>query len=121
MKAHFASCCRTLLALRNFLITLPTGSPIGRASASTARIPTLRGDEYIKWLKARGRNPHDKLIIASDALDVDEILGLHAYFGGALAAMGSLATISAVPPIFSTAKNGPPAVAFASAPAGELC
>ena len=26
----------------------------------------------------------DKLIIASDALDVDDILGLHAYFGGAL-------------------------------------
>ena len=47
--------------------------------------PWVAGDEYIDWLKARGRNPHDKLIIASDALDVDEILGLHAYFGGTLA------------------------------------
>jgi nicotinate phosphoribosyltransferase len=47
--------------------------------------PYVGGDEYIDWLKARGRNPHDKLIIASDALDVDEILGLHAYFGGTLA------------------------------------
>ncbi len=32
-----------------------------------------------------GRDPLEKLIIASDALDVDEILGLHAYFGGAFA------------------------------------
>src|SRR5216683_252517 len=46
--------------------------------------PYVGGDEYIAWLKARGRNPHDKRIIASDALDVDDILGLHAYFGGAL-------------------------------------
>jgi nicotinate phosphoribosyltransferase len=36
-------------------------------------------------LRALGREPKDKLIIASDALDVDEILGLHAYFGGTLA------------------------------------
>ncbi len=46
--------------------------------------PYVAGDEYIAWLKARGRNPQDKLIIASDALDVDQILGLHAYFGGEL-------------------------------------
>jgi nicotinate phosphoribosyltransferase len=46
--------------------------------------PYVAGDEYIEWLKARGREPRDKLIIASDALDVDEILGLHAYFGGTL-------------------------------------
>ncbi len=44
--------------------------------------PYLGGDEYIDWLKARGRDQHDKRIIASDALDIDEILGLHAYFGG---------------------------------------
>jgi len=47
--------------------------------------PYIAGDEYIAWLKARGRDPHDKLIIASDALDVGDILGLHAYFGGTLA------------------------------------
>ena len=46
--------------------------------------PYLAGDEFIEWLKGRGRNPHDKLVIASDALDVDEIIGLHAYFGGTL-------------------------------------
>jgi nicotinate phosphoribosyltransferase len=47
--------------------------------------PYIAGDEYIAWLNARGRDPHDKLVIASDALDVDDILGLHAYFGGTLA------------------------------------
>ncbi len=47
--------------------------------------PYLAGDEYIEWLKARRRNPQEKRIIASDALDVDEILGLHAYFGGTIA------------------------------------
>jgi nicotinate phosphoribosyltransferase len=46
--------------------------------------PYLAGDEYIEWLKARGRDPRDKLLIASDALDVDDILGLHAYFGGTI-------------------------------------
>ena len=46
--------------------------------------PYLAGDEYIAWLRERGRDPRDKLIIASDALDVDAILGLHAYFGGTL-------------------------------------
>jgi nicotinate phosphoribosyltransferase len=47
--------------------------------------PYIAGDEYIEWLKARGRDPRGKLLIASDALDVDDILGLHAYFGGTLA------------------------------------
>jgi nicotinate phosphoribosyltransferase len=47
--------------------------------------PYIAGDEYIAWLKGRGRDPHAKLLIASDALDVDDILGLHAYFGGTLA------------------------------------
>jgi len=47
--------------------------------------PYIAGDEYVQWLEDRGRNPHDKLIIASDSLDVDSILGLHAYFGGKIA------------------------------------
>ena len=44
--------------------------------------PFIGGDEFIEWLKARGRDPREKLIIASDALDIDEILRLHAYFSG---------------------------------------
>ncbi|MGA9528868.1 MAG: nicotinate phosphoribosyltransferase [Terriglobales bacterium] len=47
--------------------------------------PYAAGDEYIAWLRERGRNPLEKRIIASDALDVDDILGLHAYFAGKIA------------------------------------
>jgi nicotinate phosphoribosyltransferase len=44
--------------------------------------PYIAGDEYIEWLKARDRDPEKKLVIASDGLDVEQILGLHAYFSG---------------------------------------
>ncbi|WP_263383400.1 nicotinate phosphoribosyltransferase [Granulicella arctica] len=44
--------------------------------------PILAGDEYIAWLEARGRDPRKKLLIASDGLDVEEILRLHTYFNG---------------------------------------
>jgi len=46
--------------------------------------PFVAGDEYIKWLEQRGRDPRQKLFIASDSLDVEQILGLHAYFAGTL-------------------------------------
>jgi nicotinate phosphoribosyltransferase len=46
--------------------------------------PYVAGDEYIRWLEQRHRNPKEKLLIASDGLDVDDILGLHAYFSGTL-------------------------------------
>jgi nicotinate phosphoribosyltransferase len=46
--------------------------------------PFVAGDEYIEWLQQRGRDPRRKRLIASDALDVDKILALHAYFGGTL-------------------------------------
>ena len=47
--------------------------------------PYIAGDEYIEWLRAKGRDPSEKLLIASDTLDVDAILGLQAYFGGTMA------------------------------------
>jgi len=46
--------------------------------------PYVSGDEFIEWLRGRGRDPREKLLIASDTLDIDQILGLHAYFGGKL-------------------------------------
>jgi nicotinate phosphoribosyltransferase len=46
--------------------------------------PFVAGDEYIAWLEARGRDPRQKRLIASDGLDVEKILSLHAYFGGQL-------------------------------------
>ncbi len=44
----------------------------------------VAGDEYITWLERHGRDPRQKRLIASDALDVEQILSLHAYFAGAL-------------------------------------
>jgi len=46
--------------------------------------PFTAGDEYIAWLEERGSDPRKKRLIASDSLDVDAILALHAYFGGTL-------------------------------------
>jgi len=46
--------------------------------------PWIAGDEYIGWLERHGRDPRRKRLIASDALDVEQILALHAYFGGTL-------------------------------------
>jgi len=66
------------------------GAPDWTADWTGQRIdsknPYVAGDEYIEWLKVHGREAQDKLIIASDTLDVDDILGLHAYFGGTLQA-----------------------------------
>jgi len=44
----------------------------------------VAGDEYIAWLERHGCDPRQKRLIASDALDVEQILGLHAYFAGTI-------------------------------------
>ena len=57
--------------------------------------PYTAGDEYIAWLKERGRDARRKRLIASDALDVDAILELHEYFAGRIrfsAGWGTLLT-----------------------------
>jgi nicotinate phosphoribosyltransferase len=46
--------------------------------------PFVAGDEYINWLRSRGRDPRRKRLIASDGLDVDQIIRLHAYFAGTM-------------------------------------
>ena len=69
-----------------FLESAPAWAADWTGQRIDSKNPFVAGDEYIAWLKARGREARDKLIIASDALDVDDILGLHAYFGGALTA-----------------------------------
>ncbi|MGB0005822.1 MAG: nicotinate phosphoribosyltransferase [Candidatus Sulfotelmatobacter sp.] len=67
-----------------FLKNAPEWTADWTGQRMDSKNPYVAGDEYIEWLKGRGRDPRDKIVIASDALDVDEIIGLHAYFGGAL-------------------------------------
>ena len=57
--------------------------------------PFVAGDEYIRWLLSRGRDPRRKRLIASDGLDVEDILALHEYFQGRIrfsAGWGTLLT-----------------------------
>jgi len=44
----------------------------------------VAGDEFIAWLERHGCDQRQKRLIASDALDVEQILGLHAYFAGTI-------------------------------------
>lgn len=44
--------------------------------------PFAGGDEAFAFFAALGRDPREKLLIPSDALDPERMLGLHAYFGG---------------------------------------
>ncbi len=57
--------------------------------------PAVAGDEYIAWLRSRGRDARRKRLIASDALDVDEMLRLNEHFRGRIrfsAGWGTLLT-----------------------------
>ncbi len=57
--------------------------------------PAAAGDEYIAWLTARGRDPREKRLIASDGLDVEDIVRLNQYFAGRIrfsAGWGTLLT-----------------------------
>jgi nicotinate phosphoribosyltransferase len=65
-----------------FLADAPAWTADWTGQRMDSKSPYVAGDEYIEWLKNRGRDPQKKLIIASDGLDVGDILGLHAYFSG---------------------------------------
>jgi nicotinate phosphoribosyltransferase len=65
-----------------FLAGAPDWAADWTGQRMDSKDPFLAGDEYIDWIQKRGRDPRSKLLIASDALDVDIILGLHAYFSG---------------------------------------
>ena len=57
--------------------------------------PVVAGEEYISWLIARGRDPMKKRLIASDGLDVDDIVRLHEHFSAKIrfsAGWGTLLT-----------------------------
>ena len=65
-----------------FLASAPDWVADWTGQRMDSKSPYVGGDEYIAWLRKRGRDPEKKLIIASDGLDVQDILGLHAYFAG---------------------------------------
>jgi nicotinate phosphoribosyltransferase len=67
-----------------FLKSAPDWTADWTGQRVDSKNPYVAGDEYIEWLKGRGRDPREKRLIASDALDIDEIIGLHAYFGGTI-------------------------------------
>ncbi len=67
-----------------FLRSAPDWTADWTGQRVDSKDPFAAGDEYIEWLKQRGRDPRSKLLIASDALDVDLILALHAYFAGTI-------------------------------------
>ncbi|MDW5265114.1 MULTISPECIES: nicotinate phosphoribosyltransferase [Acidobacteriaceae] len=57
--------------------------------------PMVAGDEYIAWLMRRGRDARGKRLIASDGLDVGDIVRLDGYFRGRIrlsAGWGTLLT-----------------------------
>lgn len=63
-----------------------TGAPDWVADWTGLRVdskdPFSAGEEAIAWWRGRGRDAADKLVLFSDGLDVDDILGLHRAFQG---------------------------------------
>lgn len=75
------------------------GAPVWAANWTGQRIdskdPAIAGDEYIRWVERHGMDPRTKRLIASDGLDVDDIVRLHEYFSGRIrfsAGWGTLLT-----------------------------
>jgi nicotinate phosphoribosyltransferase len=67
-----------------FLRNAPDWAADWTGQRADSKDPFLAGNEYIAWLSQRNRDPRQKLFIASDSLDVDTILGLHACFSGTI-------------------------------------
>jgi nicotinate phosphoribosyltransferase len=65
-----------------FLRSAPEWTADWTGQRIDSKDPFVAGEEFIAWLKERGRDPRGKLIIASDGLDVEQILSLHAHFSG---------------------------------------
>ena len=78
-----------------FLVNAPDWVADWTGQRIDSKDPFAAGNEYIAWLEERERNPKKKLLIASDGLDVEEILKLQAYFEGRIrfsAGWGTLLT-----------------------------
>jgi nicotinate phosphoribosyltransferase len=65
-----------------FLAGAPDWVADWRGARGDSKDPYVNGDQIIDFFQSHGRDPATKLFIPSDGLDVDQVLGLHAYFGG---------------------------------------
>jgi nicotinate phosphoribosyltransferase len=65
-----------------FLRNAPDWVASWTGQRADSKDPYVAADEYVAWLQQRRCDPRHKLFIASDGLDVDTILGLHAYLAG---------------------------------------
>ena len=63
-----------------FLAGAPAGLESWRGFRQDSGDPISRGEAYIGWLKKRGVDPREKLIIFSDGLDTDSIIRLYEHF-----------------------------------------
>lgn len=63
-----------------FLQHAPASAARWTGERIDSKDPFEAGDEYISWLESRGENPRTKRLIASDGLDVEDIVRLHRYF-----------------------------------------
>ena len=77
-----------------FLQNAPDWVASWTGQRADSKDPYVAGDEYVRWLERHGQDPRQKLFIASDSLDVDDILGLHAYFSGEMLRAASRADFS---------------------------
>jgi nicotinate phosphoribosyltransferase len=87
-----------------FLRNAPDWAADWTGQRADSKDPFVAGDEYIAWLNERKRDPRQKLFIASDSLDVDTILGLHAHFSGAIRKGSSLADFRQASDFFDEGK-----------------
>ncbi|HEX8665606.1 MAG TPA: nicotinate phosphoribosyltransferase [Beijerinckiaceae bacterium] len=115
----------------NFLKGAPDWVPSWTGIRIDSKDPIEGGEEAIDWWMSRGQDPHDKLAIFSDGLDVDAIVDIHKQFHGrmrvgygwgtlltndfrGLAPNDGLAPISIVCKVLSA--NGRPAVKISDNP-----
>ena len=59
-RASCSSCCRTRLALPSFCRDAPDWAADWTGQRIDSKNPYVAGDEYIEWLKGRGRDPKEK-------------------------------------------------------------
>ena len=104
-----------------FLADAPDWTADWTGQRIDSKDPYLAGGRIHCLAEAAGPGPKQKLIIASDAMDVEDILGLHAYFMGTMARWALRPRTFTALPTSMTPPSGLPAGASVSAPDGAPC